>query len=109
MNVVNLQWLNPFYAAGLRASLAVTQTIERRKGLVGEWETIPSTVTADKDNEDSFSCLDSLMGEEDLDSTFYYRVLTKNGFASSYSEIFSVTIPALVASGVSDLTGEYVE
>ena len=107
MNVVNLQWLNPFYAAGLRANLTVTQTIERRKGLVGEWEAIQTTVTTDKDNENSFSCLDSLVGEEDLGSTFYYRVLTKNGFASSYSEIFSVLVKE-VARPVADLKAIYI-
>ena len=107
MNVVNLQWLNPFYAAGLRANLTVTQTIERRKGLVGEWEAIQTTVTTDKDNENSFSCLDFDVEETDLGLTFYYRVLTKNGFTESYSEIFSVLVPEPVEP-VTDLEAFYI-
>ena len=107
MNVVNLQWLNPFYAAGLRANLTVTQTIERRKGLVGEWETIQTTVTTDKDNENSFSCLDFDVEETDLGLTFYYRVLTTNGFTSLHSEIFSVLVSEPVEP-VMDLEATYI-
>lgn len=107
MNVVNLQWLNPFYAAGLRANLTVTQTIERRKGLVGEWETIQATIVTDKDNENSFSCPDFEVEEEDFGLTFYYRILTKNGFTSNYSETFSVLVPK-PAVPVTDLEAVYI-
>ena len=90
---------------------AVTVTSQRidRKLPAGEWAELESAVIAGG-RSGVYTCQDATVpAKAELEAIVQYRIASVTADGDVFGNVISVTIPALVASGVSDLTGEYVE
>ena len=104
---VLLNWTN------LALFEAVTVTSQRidRKLPAGEWAELAGAVITAGVGDGVYTCQDATVpAKAELEALVEYRIVSVTGRVGDVlGNVISVTIPALAASGVSDLTGEYVE
>ena len=103
---VLLNWTN------LALFEAVTVTSQRidRKLPAGEWAELAGAVITAGVGDGVYTCQDATVpAKAELEAIVQYRIASVTADGDVFGNVISVTIPALVASGVSDLTGEYGE
>ena len=107
---VLLDWTN----LALFEAVVVTSQRLDRKLPAGEWVELESAVitAGDEDGygDGVYTCQDATVPDKaELEAIVQYRIASVTADGDVFGNVISVTIPALVASGVSNLTGEYVE
>ena len=103
---VLLNWTN------LALFEAVTVTSQRidRKLPAGEWAELESAVITAGRGDWAYTCQDATVpAKAELEAIVQYRIASVTADGDVFGNVISVTIPALAASGVSNLTGEYGE
>ena len=100
-----LDWTN---LALFEAAVVTSQRLDRKLP-AGEWAELESAVITGG-GDGVYTCQDATVpAKAELEAIVQYRIASVTADGDVFGNVISVTIPALVASGVTNLTGEYVE